>query len=981
MAARVHARDPHSHAVKNGKGLSNPTGRMKASNHLVVRGAREHNLKNIDVSMPKNKLTVITGVSGSGKSSLAFSTIYAEGQRRYLESLSAYARQFLEMQEKPDVDAIDGLSPAISIDQKTTSRNPRSTVATVTEIYDYLRLLYARVGHPHCPVCGERISGQSSEQIVDQILQIPEGTKFTINAPLARNRKGEFRDMLDRLRGEGFTRVKVNGDTRRLDEDIILDKKYKHNIDVVVDRLVMKPDLRSRVTDSVETAVRVSEGLVAIDHIDADTETMYSQRFACPRHGVGVPEMEPRVFSFNAPIGSCNHCTGLGFELSVDPDLLVTEPGLNISQGVLDTGSFGSATFYKEMVNAAVKKYKISRSTPWHKLSEREQKVLLYGDGGGYITVDYRNFRGRQRSHHLWFEGAIGYLDARYHRVESEHTKEKIEELMTQQPCPECGGARLRPEVLAVSVGGRSIYEFTTLSVEEAVEFMHGLEFTDTEENIARRVTKEIRERLQFLYDVGVGYLTLDRAAGTMSGGEAQRLRLASSLGSALSGATYVLDEPSIGIAPRDNDRLISTLQNLRDIGNTVLVVEHDEDTQLAADYLIDMGPGAGEHGGHVVAAGTPRQVMRVKKSITGQYLSGRRFIALRDRREPDGRSLAVLGAQMNNLDDIDVEIPVGLLTCVTGVSGSGKSTLVNEIVYKAVAQGLRQARVKPGKHRGIEGLEHFDKVIDIDQSPIGRTPKSNPVTYTKTFDHIRDLFAQTQDARVKGYKKGRFSFNVPNSGRCEVCRGDGELEQDMLFLPSVSVVCDACHGTRYNAATLEVLFKGKNISEVLHMTVEESLEFFTHQPKIKRRLQTLSDVGLSYIRLGQPATTLSGGEAQRVKLASELQKVATGQTLYILDEPSVGLASADIDRLLGTLQRLVDAGNTVIIIEHNLDIVKQADWVVDLGPEGGTGGGQLVGCGTPEEIATIRGSWTGEYLGPVIERTREHMERASSGR
>ncbi|MCL4291091.1 MAG: excinuclease ABC subunit UvrA [Thermoleophilia bacterium] len=935
-----------------------------AAGEIVVLGAREHNLKDIAVRLPRNALICITGLSGSGKSSLAFDTIYAEGQRRYVESLSAYARQFLQMMEKPDVDSIEGLSPAISIDQKTTSRNPRSTVGTVTEIYDYLRLLYARAGRPHCPVCGRAIAGQSVETIVDQVLQLPEGTKYTVNAPVVRDRKGEFRDLLQGLRGEGFTRVRVDGEQRLLEEEIELDKKYKHAIDVVVDRLVAKPDLRHRLTDSIETALALADRLVTIDVVDGE-ELTFSERFACPEHGAGLPELEPRVFSFNSPHGACPRCTGLGHQQEIDPDLLVPDPTQPVGSALVPW-SVGGSSFYESVVQAIADRYELDLDTPWCDLPEDAQRLFLRGTGGERVYVQYRNRMGRKRSYMLAWEGIVTNLERRYKETDSATQRERIEEYMSARPCSACHGARLKPEVLAVTVGGLNIHELTRKSVRAAIEFVDGLALSERERHIAVRILKEIRERLTFLNDVGVGYLQLDRAAATLSGGEAQRLRLATQIGSQLVGVLYILDEPSIGLHQRDNDRLIRTLESLKEIGNTVLVVEHDEQMMRAADQLVDMGPGAGEHGGRVVAQGSAAEVALIEGSVTGQFLSGARRIAVPPRRTQDAGVFRVLGARMHNLKGIDVEFPVGKLVCVTGVSGSGKSTLVNEIVYKALANRLSRVRVKPGEHDAVEGIDCFDKVIDIDQSPIGRTPRSNPATYTKLFDHIRDLYAQTPDAKVRGYRPGRFSFNV-RGGRCETCKGDGTIKIEMHFLPDVYVTCETCHGRRYNRETLEVRFKGKSIADVLELSVEEALQFFAKIPKLRRRLQTLHDVGLDYVKLGQPATTLSGGEAQRVKLSAELSKVATGRTLYILDEPTTGLHFADIEKLLEVLQRLVDSGNTVLVIEHNLDVIKQADWVVDLGPEGGDEGGELIACGTPEEVARVEGSFTGRFLRDVL--------------
>ncbi len=938
-----------------------------AVDELIVHGAREHNLKDITVRLPRNALICITGLSGSGKSSLAFDTIYAEGQRRYVESLSAYARQFLQMMEKPDVDSIDGLSPAISIDQKTTSRNPRSTVGTVTEIYDYLRLLYARVGRPHCPVCGRPISGQSIDSIVEQLLAFPDGTRFTINAPIVRDRKGEFRDRFEELRNEGFSRIKVDGEQHSLDEPPTLDKKFKHTIEVVVDRLVMKEDIRTRLTQSVETALQLAEGLLVIDLVDEGESHTYSQNFACPEHGVSLPELQPRIFSFNSPHGACPRCTGLGAQQEIDPDLLVPDASLSIDDGALVPWAVGGSGFYESVIAAIADRYEIPTDLAWSELTEQQQDYFLYGTGGDKVYVQYRNRMGRRRSYMVDFEGIVKSLERRYRETDSTSQRERIEEYMSFRPCPVCKGARLKPEVLAVTVADKNIHQFTRLSVTRALEFLGGLGLTETEELIGQRIVKEIRERLTFLHDVGVGYLNLDRASATLSGGEAQRLRLATQIGSQLVGVLYILDEPSIGLHQRDNDKLIGTLERLRNLGNTVVVVEHDEQMMRSSDWLVDMGPGAGEHGGHVVAEGTAAKVMRNKKSITGQYLAGTRGIAVPDRRIVDNGWFAIHGATEHNLKGIDVEFPVGKFVAVTGVSGSGKSTLVNEIVYKALANQLSRVRVRPGAHTGVEGIEVFDKVIEIDQRPIGRTPRSNPATYTDLFTHIRELYSLTPDAKVRGYKPGRFSFNV-KGGRCETCKGDGQIKIEMHFLPDVYVPCETCKGKRYNRETLEVRFKGKTIADVLEMSVEEALKFFEKIPKVRRRLQTLHDVGLDYMTLGQPATTLSGGEAQRVKLASELCKVSTGRTLYILDEPTTGLHFADIEKLLETLQRLVDGGNTMIVIEHNLDVIKQADWLIDLGPEGGEDGGEIVAVGTPEDVAQVDASYTGAFLRPLLE-------------
>jgi excinuclease ABC subunit A len=933
---------------------------------LIVSGAREHNLKDITVAIPRDSLTVITGLSGSGKSSLAFDTIYAEGQRRYVESLSAYARQFLGQMDKPDVDSIEGLSPAISIDQKTTSRNPRSTVGTVTEIYDYLRLLWARIGQPHCHVCGRPISGQSAEQIIDQVMELPEGTRFMVLAPIVRGRKGEYGKQLEELRAEGFSRAKVDGELRRLDEQIVLDKKYKHDIAVVVDRLVMKGELRKRLADSIETAVSLADGLVEIELVDSGEIQTYSEKFACPVHGPSLVELEPRIFSFNSPHGACQRCTGLGSQMEIDPELVVPDPGLSIGEGALAPWAVSASDYYEQLIQAISERYAVDLETPWAKLPDAQRRFFLYGTNGERVQISYRNRFGRRRSYATRFEGIVPNLERRYRETESELQREKIEEYMTLRPCPECRGARLRPESRAVLVGGAAIHEFTALSARRALEWIRQLSLSEHDRRIARLVLREIEERLQFLENVGVGYLSMERAAATLSGGEAQRIRLATQIGSSLVGVLYILDEPSIGLHQRDNEKLIATLERLRDLGNTVLVVEHDEGTMRAADHLIDMGPGAGEHGGWVVAQGTAAEVQRVPDSLTGQFLAGERRIEVPRRRRRPSAYVTIEGASQHNLKDVDVRVPLGVLCCVTGVSGSGKSTLVNEVLYKAVANRLHRVRQKAGAHRRIEGLEQLDKIISVDQSPIGRTPRSNPATYIGLFDQIRELFSKTQEARARGYKPGRFSFNV-RGGRCEVCRGDGQIKIEMHFLPDVYVPCEQCHGRRYNRETLEVRFKGKNIAEVLEMPIEEALQFFAHIPKIRRRVQTLHDVGLGYMRLGQPATTLSGGEAQRVKLAAELCKVATGRTLYILDEPTTGLHFADIQRLLDVLQRLVDAGNSVVVIEHNLDVIKVSDRLIDLGPEGGEEGGRIVATGTPEQVAAVAASHTGRFLAELL--------------
>ncbi len=936
----------------------------RATSTITVRGAREHNLKNVDLELPRDSLVVITGLSGSGKSSLAFDTLYAEGQRRYVESLSAYARQFLGQMDKPDVDDIEGLSPAISIDQKTTSRNPRSTVATVTEVYDHLRLLWARVGDPHCPIDGRPIAGQSAEQIVDNVLDLPEGTRFQVLAPIVRDRKGEHRDVLDRLRGEGFSRVLVDGDISLVEDVPPLDRKRNHSIDVVVDRLRIRDDLRRRLTESVETALALGEGQVRIQEVDGGGhDEVYSERFACPEHGPLAIELEPRAFSFNSPHGACPRCTGLGFMQEVDPELVV-EPGKTLADGAIVPWSDRTTDYYDLLLEAVALEYDIDLDRPFRRLPKAQRQLLIDGPPGGRRRLHLG--RRRKGGSHGWFEGVVPQLRRQHRTSMSSAVREHAEQFMSLRPCPECDGARLRPEIRAVLVGGLGIHELVGLSVADALDWLEQLELPTTKAMIAERVVAEAIGRLRFLVDVGVGYLTLDRAASTLSGGEAQRIRLATQIGAGLVGVLYILDEPSIGLHQRDNTRLIATLERLRDMGNTVLVVEHDTDTMLAADYIVDMGPGAGEHGGRVVSAGSPEAVAADERSLTGAFLSGRRGIPVPERRRSARSWLTVKGAAEHNLADIDVRFPLGTLTCVAGVSGSGKSTLVNEVLLRALMSRLGRRVIRPGRHRGLTGAGELDKVIAIDQSPIGRTPRSNPATYTGVFDHIRQLFAQTPDARERGYGPGRFSFNV-KGGRCETCRGDGTIKIEMHFLPDVYVPCEVCGGKRYNRETLEVRYKGKTISDVLEMSVEEALEVFSAVPRIARRLQTLHDVGLDYVRLGQPATTLSGGEAQRVKLSSELSKVATGRTLYVLDEPTTGLHSADVERLLVVLQRLVDSGNTVVVIEHDLDVVKSADWVIDLGPEGGDAGGRLVAEGSPEVIATTPGSFTGEHLAPIL--------------
>ena len=943
---------------------------MAASNRIVVSGAREHNLKDIDVELPRDALIVVTGLSGSGKSSLAFDTIYAEGQRRYVESLSAYARQFLGLMEKPDVDSIEGLSPAISIDQKTTSRNPRSTVGTVTEIYDYLRLLWARIGVPHCPECGAEITGQSLEQITDRLMTLDAGRRFLVMAPVVRGRKGEYGKLLEQMRLEGYSRAKVDGELRRLDEEIKLDKKYKHDISIVVDRLVMKSDLRRRLSESVEAAAALGAGLVEVELLDngdsVGEQLLFSEKFACLNCGTSIPELEPRIFSFNSPHGACDRCHGLGFQRVIDPELVVPDPTLSLEEGALQPWRLGHARYWRRVVEAVAEANGVDITKPWAKLSEAEREIFLHGTGDERHKVTYSNRFGRRRSYAVRFEGIVNNLERRYEETDSERVRERIEGYMAEQPCPACHGARLRPESLAVTIGGLNINEFTEMSARTSLKWVEELELTETERAIARLIVREVKERLSFLDNVGIGYLSLARAARTLSGGEAQRIRLATQIGSSLVGVLYILDEPSIGLHQRDNAKLIGTLERLRDLGNTVIVVEHDEGTMRSADHIVDLGPGAGEHGGHIVAEGPPAAITAEPASLTGQYLNGKRSIAVpEERRQPSGE-LVVRGAHQHNLKQIDVAIPLGVFCCVTGVSGSGKSTLVNETLYPAVANRLHQAKLRPGSHDRIEGLDQVDKIINIDQSPIGRTPRSNPATYTNVFDHIRQLFAQTQESRARGYKPGRFSFNV-RGGRCEVCRGDGQIKIEMHFLPDVYVPCEQCHGRRYNRETLEVRFKGKSIADVLEMNVEEACEFFENIPKIARRLRTLRDVGLDYIHLGQSATTLSGGEAQRVKLATELAKVATGKTLYILDEPTTGLHFADVQRLLDVLGRLVDAGNTVIVIEHNLDVIKTADRIIDLGPEGGEEGGEVIATGTPEEVAAVQTSYTGSYLADLV--------------
>ncbi|MFZ3062351.1 MAG: excinuclease ABC subunit UvrA [Actinomycetota bacterium] len=942
---------------------------MTNDKKIIIRGAREHNLKNIYLELPRNKLIVMTGISGSGKSSLAIDTLYAEGQRRYVESLSAYARQFLGQMQKPDVDSIEGLSPAVSIDQKSATKNPRSTVGTITEIYDYLRVLYARVGIPRCPIDGTEITQQTSQQIIEQVLKTPMGTKFQVLAPVVRGRKGEYRELLERMRKEGFLRVQIDGKVYGLEEEIRLDKDVRHDIDVVVDRLVMKEGIKRRLADSIETALRLADGLVAIQS-DSKRES-YSTHFACPNDGYSFAEISPRIFSFNSPYGACPTCDGLGARVEPDPAMVVPDPNLTLREGAVAPFHHTRVNFYPRMIRAVAEEFDIDMDTPWKDLPEEDKNIILYGTGGERVYVRYRSITGRSRAYYTPFEGVIPNLRRRYVEAESDYARAKIESYTSMATCPTCKGARLKQESLAVTVGGLNIYQFTQKSVKDALEFLDNLKLSERQTIIAERLLKEIRRRLQFLVDVGLDYLTVDRAAATLAGGEAQRIRLATQIGSGLVGVLYILDEPSVGLHQRDNRRLINTLKELRDLGNSLIVVEHDETTIRSADYIVDIGPGAGEHGGKIVATGTVEDIIANPLSLTGKYLNGQERIELPPlRRKPKGKYLIIRGPREHNLKGQDIELPLGLLICVTGVSGSGKSTLIDEILWRALAQKLYKSREHPGKHKSIEGLENIDKAIEIDQSPIGRTPRSNPATYIGVFDDVRRVFAEVPEARLRGYKPGRFSFNV-SGGRCDNCKGDGQIKIEMHFLPDVYITCDVCKGKRYNQETLEIKFKGKSIAQVLAMSVEEALKFFENIPRIRRRLQTIYDVGLGYIRLGQPAPTLSGGEAQRVKLSAELSKKATGRTLYILDEPTTGLHFADIDKLLNVLNRLVDQGNTVIVIEHNLDVIKTADWIIDLGPEGGEDGGYVVAVGSPEAVARNAKSYTGHFLKAILEKQK----------
>ena len=951
--------------------------KMRPREYIKIRGANEHNLKNLDVDIPRNELVVLTGLSGSGKSSLAFDTIYAEGQRRYMESLSSYARQFLGQMEKPNVEKIDGLSPAISIDQKSTNRNPRSTVGTVTEIYDYFRLLYARIGIPHCPECGKEIKKQSVDQMVDQIMELPEGSKIQLLAPVVRGRKGEHVKIFERAKRSGYVRVRVDGSLYELTEEIKLDKNIKHNIEVVVDRLVVKPGIERRLTDSIENVLGLAEGLLMVDVIDGETIN-FSQSFSCPDCGVSISEIEPRSFSFNNPFGACPVCFGLGYKMEFDPELMIPDQSLSINEGAIQVMGWQSCnepgSFTNAILQALSREYQFSLDTPIQDYPEEIYSMLLHGTNGREVKVHYKGQRG-EGVYPVAFEGLIRNMERKYRETGSDIVKQEYETFMHITPCKECGGMRLKKDSLAVTVCDKNIFEVTSMSIRDLYVFMQGMQLTRQQQMIGQQVLKEIRARVGFLIDVGLDYLSLSRATGTLSGGEAQRIRLATQIGSGLVGVCYILDEPSIGLHQKDNDKLLNTLKNLRDLGNTLIVVEHDEDTMLEADHIVDIGPGAGSHGGQVIAQGTAKEIMEVEESVTGQYLSGKMQVPIPESRRIPKGWLTIAGAKENNLKDITVNIPTGVLTCVTGVSGSGKSSLVNEILYKRLAKELNRARTIPGKHKSITGIKNLDKVIDIDQSPIGRTPRSNPATYTGVFDMIRDLFAGTPDAKAKGYKKGRFSFNV-KGGRCEACGGDGIIKIEMHFLPDVYVPCEVCGGKRYNRETLEVKYKGKSIYDVLDMTVEEAVPFFENLPSIRRKIETLNDVGLSYVKLGQPSTTLSGGEAQRIKLATELSKRSTGNTIYILDEPTTGLHFADVHKLVEILHRLADSGNTVVVIEHNLDVIKTADYIIDMGPDGGDRGGQVVACGTPEEVAKAENSYTGQYVKKMLNKYKENLEK-----
>ena len=950
--------------------------RIRPREYIKIRGASEHNLNNLDVDIPRNELVVLTGLSGSGKSSLAFDTIYAEGQRRYMESLSSYARQFLGQMEKPNVEKIEGLSPAISIDQKSTNRNPRSTVGTVTEIYDYFRLLYARIGIPHCPNCGKEIKKQSVDQMVDQVMELPEGSRIQLLAPVVRGKKGEHAKVFERAKRSGYVRVRVDGNLYELSEEIKLDKNVKHNIEIIVDRLVVKPGIERRLTDSIENVLALTEGLLLLDIIGGE-EVTFSQSFSCPDCGISISEIEPRSFSFNNPFGACPVCFGLGYKMEFDPELMIPDRTLSFNEGAVQVMGWQSSTdqgsFTNAILRALAKEYKFSLDTPFEELPEKIQHMFMYG-GFKEVKVHYVGQRG-EGSYPITFEGLIKNVERRYRETSSDIMKQEYETFMRITPCTECKGMRLKKESLAVTVCDKNIYEITSMSIRYLFEFLEGMQLSRQQQLIGAQILKEIRARVGFLIDVGLEYLSLSRATGTLSGGEAQRIRLATQIGSGLVGVCYILDEPSIGLHQRDNDKLLNTLKNLRDLGNSLIVVEHDEDTMLAADHVVDIGPGAGSHGGRVVAQGTAQEIMEAKESLTGQYLSGRIQIPVPETRRKPAGWLKVTGARENNLKNITVDIPLGVMTCVTGVSGSGKSSLVNEILYKHLARDLNRARTIPGKHKEIKGIDQLDKVIDIDQSPIGRTPRSNPATYTGVFDQIRDLFASTPDAKAKGYKKGRFSFNV-KGGRCEACCGDGIIKIEMHFLPDVYVPCEVCGGKRYNRETLDVKYKGKSIYDVLDMTVEEAVPFFDSLPSIRRKITTLNDVGLSYVKLGQPSTTLSGGEAQRIKLATELSRHSTGKTIYILDEPTTGLHFADVHKLVEILHKLADGGNTVVVIEHNLDVIKTADYIIDMGPEGGDKGGQVIAKGTPEEVAECPGSYTGQYVKKMLERYKENQKK-----